>query len=351
MGLGPSQVVGLDVGTSAVRAAVVTSARSGYKLGRFTQMPLPSGAVVEGEIREADAVTATLTRLRKRAKLPSKKVVIGLGNQRVVVRQVEMAYLEPKEMREAIRFQVAEHIPMAIDDAELDYKVLHEYEDSDGGRMMSVLLVAAATDMVTSFVDAVQAAGFEVAAVDLSPFAVARAVSRSARSEEGMAGAEVIIDVGAGVTSILVHVGGEPRFVRMLLSGGDAISGALETELALEREEAEALKIDISSGLRHPEGEAIVASEVDAFVDELRSSIDYYRSREDDEQVASYVLTGGGSLVLGLKERLAHSLGAEVTSGDPLADVKTKSRWDQSQRDLVSSVIGVPLGLAMGRSA
>ncbi|HEU4480270.1 MAG TPA: type IV pilus assembly protein PilM, partial [Actinomycetota bacterium] len=216
MALGQQPVVGLDIGTSAVRAAIVSTGRGGkVSLQAFGQVPLPSGSVVDGEIRDEGAVAEAISQLWKRAKLRSKRAVLGVSNQRVIVRQIDLPYLEEKEFKASLRFQIADQIPMSVEDAELDFQVLEEYEAENQERMMRVLLIAAATDMVESFVAAAVAAGIEPVGVDLTPFAISRAVSAASRGEVGLPGPEAIIDVGAGVSNIVIHVNGEPRFVRI----------------------------------------------------------------------------------------------------------------------------------------
>lgn len=349
MAIGSAPIVGLDVGTSAVRAAQVSSGRGGYALTAYGQIPLIQGSVVDGEIRDPGAVSEAISRLWKRSKLRSKKVVIGLANQRVVVRQVELPFLEEKELRSSIQFQVAEHIPMPVEEAELDFQVLSDYTTEDGEHMMSVLLVAAASDMVERFVDTVQTAGLEVVGVDLTPFAVARAISPAARGEEGIAGAQAIVDVGAGVTNIVVHVGGEPRFVRILLVGGDDITAALARELNVDQEEAEAIKLDLSKGVGPMDARRILSREVDSLVEEIRGSIDYYNSREEGETVASVLLTGGGSRAQGLLQKMETSLRTTVEPASPLHEFRSK--LSEEQLDQIEPVLAAAMGLSMGEAA
>lgn len=349
MAIGSAPIVGLDVGTSAVRAAQVSSGRGGYALTAYGQIPLIPGSVVDGEIRDPGAVSEAISRLWKRSKLRSKKVVIGLANQRVVVRQVELPFLEEKELRSSIQFQVAEHIPMPVEEAELDFQVLSEYTTDEGEHMMSVLLVAAASDMVERFVDTVQTAGLEVVGVDLTPFAVARAISPAARGEEGIAGAQAIVDVGAGVTNIIVHVGGEPRFVRILLVGGDDITAALARELNVDQEEAEAIKLDLSKGVGSMDARRILSREVDSLVEEIRGSIDYYNSREEGETVATVLLTGGGSRAQGLLQKMETSLRTTVEPASPLHEFKSK--LSEEQLDQIEPVLAAAMGLSMGEAA
>ena len=345
MAIGSAPLVGLDVGTSALRAARVSSSRGGSHLAAFAQIPLPEGAVVDGQIQDSEVVSEAISRLFKRSKLGSDKVVIGLANHRVVVRQVVLPYLEEKELRASIRFQAEDHVPMPADEAEFDFDILSEFTDDDGDRKMNVLLVAAATEMVEGFVDTVQAAGLDVAGVDLSPFAVARAVSPQARGEAGAAGAQAIVDVGAGVTDIVIHVGGEPRFVRILLIGGDGITAALARELGLSLEQAEALKFDLSQGVADSDAYDIVAREVDLLVEEIRGSIDYYTTREKGEVVSSVLLTGGGSLSQGLLQKLELGLQTKVELAAPLAGVRTKLSPEHQKQ--IDPVAGTAMGLSM----
>ena len=113
--------VGLDIGSGAVRAAVIDTGKNSPVLRRFAEMPVAPGAVVAGEIVDAGAVTEAVTALWRRNKLPRKRVVIGLANQRVIVRQVDVPHLEESEMVEALPFQVQDAIPIPVEEAVLDY--------------------------------------------------------------------------------------------------------------------------------------------------------------------------------------------------------------------------------------
>jgi type IV pilus assembly protein PilM len=206
--------------------------------------------------------------------------------------------------------------------------------------------------MVGAIVDAVSIAGLRPAAVDLTPFAVARAVSQAARGEAGLNGAEAIIDVGAGVTNIVVHHNGEPRFVRILLIGGDDATNALADEMDVSFDEAEAVKLDLGRGVGIPELRMLLDGRVGDLVREIRGSIDYYSSLEDSEPVVSVVITGGGSLTPGLIDRLENSLGTQVRKGAPLSDVALgKSGLTDEQVLQIQPVAAAAVGLALGASS
>ena len=348
---GGAQVVGLDIGTSAVRAAEVSSGKNGLTLSKFGQVALPAGSVVDGEIRDAGSVSQAIATLFKRNKISNKKVVVGVANQRVVVRQVDLPYLEEKDFRASLKFQVAEHIPMPVDEAEIDYQILADYETAESGRMMRVLLVAAATDMVEQFVDTVASAGLRPAGVDLIPFAVARAVSDAARGEVGIDGAEAIVDVGAGVTNVMVHQNGEAQFVRILLTGGDTATRALVDEFDISFDEAEAHKLDLHTGVGSLEAAAVVEDCVKDLVGEIQGSLDYYLGLEDAAPIRSVLLTGGGSMTPGLGTALETALDMNVFGAAPLSQLgANKSGLKENQIAQVEPVAAAAVGLAMGRA-
>jgi type IV pilus assembly protein PilM len=348
-GLGARGAIGLDIGASAVRVAQVGGTVVSPTLTSFGQVALPQGAVVDGEIRDAGAVSEAIAQLWKRTKLKAKHAVIGIANQRVVVRQVDLPFLEESEFRTALPFQAADYIPMPVAEAQLDFIVLNDYMTDNQEHMMRVLLVAAATEMVESFVDAAVAAGVQPSGIDLIPFAVARAVSPVARGESGVGGSEAIVDVGAGITNIVIHHNGEPRFVRILLVGGDDATTSIAELQDVSFEEAEAMKFDLAGDVGTENVKRIVRSQVDSLVEEIRGSLDYYLSQEDSEPVLSILVTGGGSLTAGLIERMEETFRTPIVRATPLNELNaSKSGLTDEQIAQVQPVSAAAIGLALG---
>jgi type IV pilus assembly protein PilM len=346
-------VVGLDIGTSGVRAAELTWGKGAAKLERFGQVALPVGAVRNGEVVDTEAVTAAITQLWSQAKFSTKKVVVGVANQKVVVRQVELPWLPMEELRKSLAFQVQDFIPMPVEQAILDFHPLGEFTNDAGARQLRVLLVAAARDMVDSSLRAIDGAGLQPTMVDLTPFAVLRALMGA---EQGFTAvqAEALVDVGASVTNIIVHQGGVPRFVRILLMGGGDITEALAERLGVPSEQAESVKQ--STGLSplfaaadsSPASRALESSG-SAFVEEVRSSLDYYLAQPGAVRVDRVVLSGGGSLLGGLVDRLTTATRLPVELARPLSVLKLgKTGLTDEQLEYVEPMVAVPVGLAMG---
>ena len=347
-------VVGLDIGTSGVRAAELSLGKGGATLERFGQVALPPGAVRDGEVIDTAAVAAAVKQLWAQAKFSTRKVVVGVANQKVVVRQVDLPWLPAKELRSALAFQVQDFIPMPVDQAILDFHPLEEFTNDAGGRMLRVLLVAAARDMVGSAIEAVQLAGLTPSMVDLTSFAVLRSLVVMDHTGLDSLDAEALVDVGASVTNIVVHQGGVPRFVRILLMGGSDITDAVAERLGVPQDQAEAVKqttglaLVAGSAEAHPANRAI-ESTGSAFVEEVRGSLDYFMAQAGAPRIGRVVLSGGGSRLGGLCERLSAATRLPVQLARPMAALKLgKTGLTDEQLAYVEPMVTVPVGLAMG---
>ena len=345
-------MVGLDIGTSGVRAAELSLGKHGITLERFGQVALPEGAVRGGEVVDVDAVAAAVKQLWAQAKFSGKKVVVGVANQKVVVRQVDLPWLPVAELRKSLAFQVQDFIPMPVDQAILDFHPLEEFTSDSGARMLRVLLVAAARDMVDSTLAAVTAAGLTPSMVDLTSFAVLRSM---AHAESGLSGAaEAIVDVGASVTNIVVHQGGVPRFVRILLMGGSDLTDAVAERLGVPFDQAESVKQSTAlaavpgAGETHPAARALEASGA-ALVEEVRGSLDYFMAQSGATRISRVVLSGGGSRLGGLATRLSAATRLPVEAARPMSLLTVgKTGLTDEQLSYVEPMVSVPVGLALG---
>jgi type IV pilus assembly protein PilM len=291
-------------------------------------------------------------------------VRVGIASPRVVVRQVEMPVMTRDELMSALQFQAADLIPIPIDDAVLDFAILGTTAPTEAGSepTMQVLLVAAYEATVTKLVSAIEAGGLDVGAVDLIPLALTRALASpvaamAAAQGGGVAldeapGAEGIVSFGGGVTAIAVHENGVPQFVRVLGSGGRELTDAIATDLGVSAENAEALK----RALANPAADEMVSrarTSIDrplsVLLDEVRSSIDYYRNQPGSASLRRVVVTGGSAQLPGLPERLSALVGVPVEPAymhDLLRIGDIGFAADELPR--LEPYLPAPVGLALG---
>src|SRR5918997_6120900 len=225
--------IGLDIGSSSIRAVEVRRTKDGHALTNFGQVPLPAGTVQSGILQDPVAVTSALKQLWAACKFDTKKVMLGVTNPQLVVREMSVSNLPAKEMHKSLPFQVRDMLPLAVERSLLDFHPLEEPGDSPTVRGM---LIAMPKDAVMTTVQAVEKAGLHVIGVDLASFALLRAASRLD------AQVEAIVDIGAEVTSVIVHADGEPLIVRTVPRGGTEITETIATRLGVSPAEAEELK-------------------------------------------------------------------------------------------------------------
>lgn len=341
--------IGLDIGTSVVRAVELSYGRGGIVLERFGQVVLPDGAIRDGEVISPEPVTECLRQLWTATGFSHKKVVMGVANQRVIVRQLDLPWMERDELRGSLAFQVEDFLPFPADQAVLDFFPLEELTDSGGVRTLRGLLVAAARETVLANVGCAEKAGLTVQSVDLTSFAVLRSLGKQTSADVET---EALIDVGARVTNVVVHSAGMPRFVRILLMGGQDVTDAVADRLGLPLDQAEAMKQQVSFADPDAAGSDLtrtVGATAQDFVDEIRGSLDYYAASNPGAPVERILLSGGGSRLDGLRDRLSAATRVPVLAGDPMANLRIgKTGLDHDQLEYVRPLAAVPVGLALG---
>ena len=381
--------IGVDIGSTAVRVAEVAAADIPV-LVRAAQVPLPAGVVEAGEVRDPGPVADALREALGKAGVKAKQIYLGVGNQRVVVREVALPWLPEKELRDTLAFQVQEFIPMAADDAVLDFDPIGEM-DQGGRRMQRILLVAAHKGMVNALVEAAQAAKLEPQGIDLAPFAVVRAVGSGDEALDlEIPGDEAVIDVGAHVTSICVHDRGTTRFVRMLPSGGRDITLAVAGGLGVADDVAERLKrgeppgsaegglepadrAEEPAGADAPDADAapedaapprepgpaiengerpelvrnLAFARAGSFVDEVRSSLEFYAAQVPSARIGRVLVVGGGSRLDGFVELFQERIPVPVDRGRLFERVKSELDLSAEAAVEAEAVLPVAVGLAI----
>ena len=349
------RVIGLDIGSHAVRAAELRLGRDGsVALNRFGQVALPVGAVRGGEVVQPAQVAESLRRLWKEVGFASRRVIVGVGNQRVIVRPMEFPAMGEEELKSAVELQAVELIPMPRDEVVLDHQVLERFVSDDGTDMIRVLIVAAQREMVGNLLSAVELAGLTPTLVDLIPFALLRSladVTGFDDLESGERTGEAIVSVGSGVTTIVVHERGIPRFVRMLMRGGSSFTDRLSSDLSVDLGAAEGLKRQVSMGgfeAHMDQAATSLDSAVISFAEEIQASLQFHTVQPGSAPLSRLVLAGGGSRVAGLAGHLSTAMGVPVEAGAPFAHLQLgRTGLSDAQLREAEDLVAVAVGLGL----
>jgi len=329
-----ANLVGLEIEAGSIGAAEIGSDGS---LAKVATQALPAGAYDDGEVVDPAAVTAAVKSLFEANKL-SKRVRLGIANQRVVVRTLRLPAIEdPKELDSAIRFSAQEQIAMPLEQAVIDHRVVGGVQaDGDSPPQIDVMVVAARRDMIANSLKPLRDAGLEPVGVDLAAFGMIRALGEAATADadgdpaapQPTAGAILYCNVG-DVTNLAVAKGRTCLFTRVSPAGLDNVAASLGTATGLTLEHARMWLeyTGLAQPLEQIEGDqgllGTVRAELergaDALLDDLRLSLDFYGAQEAAVPVERVVLCGPGSAIAGLAERLEAGLALPIATGRPEA--------------------------------
>jgi len=343
-------IVGIDIGSTSLRAVeVMDAAGSKPSIVRYHEEPLPAGAAESGEVVELNTIATAFRSLWVNGGFKSKDVVLGMGNQRVLARDLTVPKASIKQIREALPFQVQDLLLVPVADAILDFYPVSESE-SETGPVVNGLLVAAVKSAVMSNVKAVELAGLNPVGVDLIPFALTRVHLRGAAAR----GVVALIDVGSTTTSVIIANNGIPQFVRIIPAGGDDISRALVTRLEVTLPQAEQIKrsLGLSSAGVAPEHRPAVEAIYEAasqLLTSLRNTLSYFVNARQQEGISRIILSGGGSKLYGLDAALSEITKLPVSSGGGFGEVQVAKT--ASKGTVATDSMSVALGLALGSKA
>lgn len=343
------RVVGLDIGSASIRAVEVENPNGvNPRIARRAEVPVPPGAARYGEVSDPPAIAAALRSLWTAGGFRTKRVVLGIGGQRMMARDLSVPKMPLKRIRESLPFQVQDMLPVPVSELLLDFYPVEETE-RDGAPMIDGLLVAALKDTVRANVEAVKLAGLVAIEVDILPFALTRALRDDLDSD----GVVVLIEVGASATSVVVSRARIPRFVRIVPRGGGDLTDRLADELGIEPVRAEHVKLSLADGL---DGEEVPDYLVEAamivetynrdLLHGLRNTLGYYSSTNPDQPIERIVLTGGGARMSGFAFALEKLSGTPVHRGDPFRAFAGSGSEPRLSGD--DHTMAAALGLALG---
>ncbi|HEX6459765.1 MAG TPA: pilus assembly protein PilM [Thermoleophilaceae bacterium] len=314
----PRGSVGLDLDGAFVAAVQAQDGR----ISRAASMELPSGVITDGEVTDVDRLTESLKTFFKENDLPTR-VRLGVSNQQIVVRHLELPLIEEQaELAAAVRFQAAEAIAMPLDEAVLDYQVVGQATSPEGSPRLRVVVVAARQAMIERFVEGVRAAGLKPEGIDLNAFALVRALAKDEAKQAAAAGEETAPIPMQQLACVYCHLGGVTN-----------LAVAVGTSCLFTRP----LSTDWSD-----EGDHVAA----ALAEEIRLSIDFYMAQPDARPVGEVQLSGPGSAIAGLADELSALIHLPVSVADPLGGLDASGALDGEDPHRHTVAAGLALGAA-----
>lgn len=355
--------IGLDIGKSSIMGVQLGGRPPAVSLLGVYERLIPEGLVFEGEVVDPDGLAAELKAFHKESAFKGKLVRLGVGNQKVIVRTIDVPEMDEQELRGAIEFQAQDYIPMPIEEVVLDFQVVGRSTDEDGTVRQQVVLVAAQRDMIQQFLYAVRKAGLKVDGIDVGAFALLRALGPAASFlDQGGGTAEAVgyLNVTSSTSTLVVASNDIPKFTRIVSFAYDNFTNVLVEHQGIPWQDA--LTLTQRIGLEGPleaSAEDFTASTIgevrtalgrvaEQFAEEMRRSLDFYHSQEYAAPLSRMVLAGRGPLLRNLDHYLSEFLNVPVEVGNPLLKVgDNKSKLTDEMLAGLAPRLSVAVGLSL----
>ena len=340
-------VIGLDIGSSAVKAVELKPAGKGFRVAAYGEEPVPADAIVDGAIIDAAAVAEAIRQVFERNKaFKGKDVCASLSGNAVIVKKITLPVMTESELDESIYWEAEQYIPFDIQDVNLDYQILDAGTGPDSRGSMEVLLVAAKKEKIGDYTGVIAQAGRTPVIVDVDAFALQNAFDVNYGLDPGQV--TVLLNAGASAININILQGEQSMFTRDISIGGNAYTEAVQKELDLPHESAEQLKKGIPvDGASFEEAQPVLRAVTENVLLEVQKTFDFFKATASSDRIDRIMLSGGASRVDGFRDMLHERFNAPVEEFDPFRTIV----WDPKKlgREAVehASTAAVAVGLAL----
>ena len=341
-------LVGLDIGSSAVKAVELKPAGKGYRVSAFGSEPIPPDSIVDGAIIDGGAVAEAIRRLFAGRGIKTKDVAASLSGNAVIVKKITLPVMTESELAESIYWEAEQYIPFDIQDVNLDYQILDKGTDSAKGTM-DVLLVAAKKEKIADYTGVIAQAGRSAVVVDVDAFALQNAYEVNYGIEPGAV--VVLLNAGASATNINILNGDQSVFTRDISIGGNAYTEALQKELNLPFDLADQLKRGIPvDGVTFEEARPVLRAVSENVMLEIQKTFDFFKATAASDRIDRIMLSGGASRGEGFTEMLSERFAAPVEGLDPFKRVGfDPKKFQVDSTEDVAPTAAVAVGLALRR--
>ncbi len=350
----PRSLVGLDIGSSAIKAIELKPSGKGYKVVNFGLEPVPPDSIVDGAIIDGAAVADAIRKVFETNAFKTRDVAASLSGNAVIVKKISLPAMSEAELSESIYWEAEQYIPFAVQDVNLDYQILAKADEPAAGKTapgMDVLLVAAKKEKIADYTGVITQAGRAPVVMDVDAFALQNAYEVNYGLEPGAIVA--LLNAGASAININVVSGDQCYFTRDISIGGNAYTEALQKELHLSHEQAEDLKRGLPvEGVEYEQARPILRAVTENIMLEVQKTFDFFRGTTGTERIDRLVLSGGTSRVEGFAEMLAERFEVEVEVFDPFRNVSFEAaKFGVDSPADVAATAAVAVGLALRRVA
>jgi type IV pilus assembly protein PilM len=337
-------IVGLDIGSSSIKAIELKRSKGEIMVSHLGMEPLASDIVVDSMIVDSGSVSGAISKIFSQHGIKTKSVATSVSGHSVIVKPIKVQPMTEGELAEGITTEAAQHIPFDIADVNLDFEILNP--DSVGPQM-DVLLVAVKKDKILNYTNVLSLAGKAPSVVDIDAFALQNCYEYNYQPSPDSTVA--LLNLGASVMNINIVKGSAPLFTRDVSVGGNQYTDSLQKELDLSFEDAEALKLGRRVGTVSEDAKQPILQQVtEIIVLEIQKTFDFFRATAPGEHIDRIYIAGGSSKVPGLVEALRQEFSLPVEILNPFQRIMPPLDSDENEIvDQNPGQLAVAVGLAL----
>jgi type IV pilus assembly protein PilM len=341
-------LVGLDIGSSAIKAIELKPAGKSYRVAAYGSEPVPPDSIVDGAIIDGAAVVDAIRRVFESRSIKTREVAASLSGNAVIVKKISLPTMTEAELSESIYWEAEQYIPFDIQDVNLDYQILDPGNAASGKTTMDVLLVAAKKEKIADYTGVIGQAGCTAVVVDVDAFALQNAYEANYGTEPGAV--VVLLNAGASATNINILHGDQSVFTRDIAIGGNAYTEALQKELNLPYEQADQLKHGGAvDGATYDDARPVLRAVTENVMLEIQKTFDFFKATASSDRVTRIVVSGGASRSEGFTEMLGERFEAPVEVFDPFKKIAFDAKKFSVEPSDVAPTAAVAVGLALRR--
>lgn len=312
-----SELVGVDIGSYSVKAVQMSSRGVLSKIGSVYN---PVGQFLPSDDTQFNRLVDTLKQLASEQRFMGKPVSTALPESLAYTSIISMPYLSDAELASSIHWEAEQHIPVPLDEVQLEYQVLYKPKKGAVGEKMQVLLVASKKVVVDRVNELFRSAGLELVNMETGLLACYRSIQSSIPQDCGVA----VLNMGALSTDILIVESGKMMLSYTIGTGGLVLTRAIQQGLGLTGQQAEEYKRAYGLDETQLEGKVsqTLVPVMNVLIGEIRKAVQYYQTSQMGAGIRSVLLAGGGSYLRGLPAYLTQALSAEVVVANPLQGIQ-----------------------------
>ena len=338
-------VIGVDIGSSAVKLVQLRELKEGYQLLNVGMLPLPAEAIVDNTLMDSSSIVETVKHLLSKHGIKAKEAVCSISGNSVIIRKISLPSMPVEELEDQIQWEAEQYIPFDINDVNVDFQILSP--DEHDPSKMNVLLVASKKDIIHDYQTVFAEAGLKLVVVDVDSFAVQNAFETNYPADFGEVVA--LANIGASIINLNIINVGVSLFTRDVQMGGNLYTEEIQKQFGLNSEEAELKKLAAADD-DEPRLKDILQRVNETIAQEIRRSLDFYNSTAGEGRISKVFLSGGAAKTPQLMEAVQRRLALPVEILNPFQKVAVNEKtFDLEYLQEIAPMVTVAVGLATRR--